>query len=302
MSNDPFADILRITEARSIVSGGVAAGGNWSLHLPPLGQVMFAAIVKGGCWLRLDGHREAIRLEEGDVGLLSGRDGFVMCDKLRTKPTELQRTDTWGEITKIGDGTGCTWLAGRVELDPASAVVLTQALPAVVHVRAAAAVKLRWIVEELIEEQASTLAGARIASAQLAQLFFVKILRAHLADPVATPAGWLRALSDEQLAPALRRIHDEPGRAFTLDELARAAGMSRTRFAVRFKAFAGVAPLAYVTTWRMRVAQRVLRDEDTAIRAIAESLGYASESAFSNAFKRVIGTAPSSYRVESRAT
>jgi len=69
VSKDPFADVLRMTEAQSVLSGGIAAGGTWALHFPPPRQIVFSAIVKGGCWLRLDGQRQAVRLEEGDVGL-----------------------------------------------------------------------------------------------------------------------------------------------------------------------------------------------------------------------------------------
>ena len=302
MSNDPFADVLRVTEAESIVSGGIAAGGTWSFHFPPPGQIVFSAILAGGCWLRLDGQRGAVWLEQGDVGLLPGRDGFVLCSDLRARPTKIELTDRWGEIETIGDGRGCKWLAGRVALHPSSGALLTQALPPVVHLRAGAtgAATLRWIVEELVEEHMSTRPGSSLASAQLAQLFLIKILRAHLTSPGTMPPGWLRAIGDERIAPALRLIHDDPARAHDLDALARAARMSRTRFAVRFKAVAGVAPLTYLTAWRMHLAQRALRDEDVSIVALAESLGYASDSSFSNAFKREIGVAPRSYRAAAR--
>jgi AraC-like DNA-binding protein len=298
VSNDPFADILRLTEAKSIVAGRAVAGGTWSLHIPASGQIVFAAILSGHCWLRVDGRKKALRLSEGDVGLLSGRSGFVICSRLSARPIELTLKDTWNSQKAIGEGADCTWLAGRVTLHPSSASLLIEALPSLVLVRAGspAAEPLQWIVRQLIEEQTSTLPGASIASAQLAQLFFIKILRAHLAGPNAVPRGWLRAVTDERLVHALRLIHGDPSRALGLTELAKAAGMSRTRFAVHFKAVAGVAPLTYLTAWRMRLAQRALREEDTSIVRLASSLGYASESAFSHAFKRVTGVAPRNYR------
>ena len=138
--------------------------------------------------------------------------------------------------------------------------------------------------------------GSSIASATLAQLFFVKILRAHVASAGGLPSGWLRAIGDDRIAAALRFMHADPSREVSLGVLAKVAGMSRTRFAVRFKAASGVAPLTYYTEWRMRLAQRVLREEDTSVSDLARSLGYASESAFSNAFKRVTGVAPRNYR------
>lgn len=95
---------------------------------------------------------------------------------------------------------------------------------------------------------------------------------------------------------ALRLIHGDPARRWQLADLASAAGMSRTNFALRFKEAAGIAPLAYHTQWRMRLADRMLRDDRAPIAAVSRALGYASESAFSNAFKRVTGLAPHHYR------
>jgi AraC-like DNA-binding protein len=97
-------------------------------------------------------------------------------------------------------------------------------------------------------------------------------------------------------------MHGEPERAWHLEELAAACAMSRTTFAFHFKAIAGVTPLAYLTDWRMHLAERALREENTPVGNIALSLGYTSESAFSNAFKRVTGKAPNVYRRETRAT
>jgi AraC-like DNA-binding protein len=106
----------------------------------------------------------------------------------------------------------------------------------------------------------------------------------------------LRALSDPRLAAALRMMHGEPGRAWGLEELAQASSMSRTAFAVRFRALAGTTPLAYLTAWRMRLAERALREQKASISAIGQALGYSSESAFSNAFKRETGLSPQGYR------
>ena len=91
-------------------------------------------------------------------------------------------------------------------------------------------------------------------------------------------------------------MHGDPGRAWHLEELARACAMSRTTFVSRFTTVAGVAPLTYLTEWRMRLAERALREEATPVSAVGQSVGYASESAFSNAFKRVTGSSPKAYR------
>ncbi|WP_437534979.1 AraC family transcriptional regulator [Sorangium sp. So ce726] len=299
VSNDPFSDILRLTEAKSVMSGGFAAGGTWAFRVRSHGEIKFYTVTQGACWLRVDGQKKAVRLEQGDALLLSGRGGFVLASSLTASPQDACPVfETGGTFAKIGDGSECVLLIGMVSLHPSSAALLQDVLPALVLVHAASpdAAAFHWMVERLQQERSSTLPGASIASAQLAQLIFIQVLRAHLASSGALRPGWLRAISDDRISRALRLMHGEPGRAWRLSELAKAAAMSRASFAVRFKSVAGVAPLAYLTEWRMRLAQRTLREEDTSISEIAESLGYASESAFSHAFKRVTGTAPRDYR------
>jgi AraC-like DNA-binding protein len=109
-------------------------------------------------------------------------------------------------------------------------------------------------------------------------------------------AGWLRALSDKRIAPALRLMHREPARAWRLDELAKEVAMSRTSFALRFKTIAGVAPLTYLLNLRMRFAEQGLREGSMSVSELGLSLGYTTESAFSNAFKRTMGMAPKRYQ------
>jgi AraC-like DNA-binding protein len=121
------------------------------------------------------------------------------------------------------------------------------------------------------------------------------VLRAYV-EQAPLPPGWLQALTDERLRPALTLMHAEPGRPWRLDELARAAAMSRTSFAERFRAVAGVPPLTYLNRWRMLLAQQALRGGDVRVGSLASELGYASESAFSTAFKREVGTSPLHYR------
>jgi AraC-like DNA-binding protein len=299
VSSDPFADILRLTEAKSVFSGGLIAGGAWAYRFRSRGKLKFYAVAEGGCWLRVEGQRKPLRLEQGDVLLLSGPKAFVVAGSLTAPPRESCPVfENGGTVARIGDRPECALLSGVVSLHPSSAELLTSALPAVVHVRAASpdSGPLRWMIERIEQERRSGIPGAEFASAQLAQLVFLQALRAQLTGPAVLPPGWLRALRDERLHHALRLMHDAPGRAWTVGELAKAAAMSRARFAARFKSAAGVAPLAYLTQLRMRIAQRRLREDAASIVEISASLGYQSESAFSHAFKRVTGTGPRAYR------
>ncbi len=299
VSGDPFSDVLALADARSVVSGGFTAGGRWALRFPVPERIKFFGVVSGGCWLRVHGAKPPVRLEAGDV-FLPWQVSFVLASDLTAPQLDARQVFPPGgsTIAKLGDGQSCFVLGGHVKVDAVGGAVLADVLPPLTHVRAGSrhATVMHWILEQLAGERATPLPGASIASAQLAQLMFLHILRAQLETAGPLNTGWLRAAGDRRLAPALRLMHADPGRAWHLGELAKAAAMSRTTFAEHFRTVAGVAPLAYLTQWRMRLAQRALREEDPPVSVLAHELGYASESAFSNAFKRVIGVAPKHYR------
>ncbi|MET8450322.1 AraC family transcriptional regulator [Streptomyces sp. NPDC005209] len=204
-------------------------------------------------------------------------------------------------MARIGEGEDVvcvSGVSGHIDLSRDSGDLLRRALPELVRVRADAAEGpvLRWLVGQLAGEMTAGRAGALFAADQLAQLILVQVLRVCLTEADGLPPGWLRALADERLAPALRLMHGDPAHPWTLEELAHAAAMSRTTFAVRFKEAAGEPPLTYLLNWRMTLAARALRQDATPVATLARSVGYTSESAFSNAFKRTVGVAPRRYR------
>ncbi|WP_377154689.1 AraC family transcriptional regulator [Roseateles sp. UC29_93] len=300
MQADPFSDILKFTRAESLVTGGFRAGGQWAIRFPAPDKIKFFAVVKGRCWVRIEGEPDAVLFETGDVGLLAAKRASVLASALDIEPVDAMGlfSGAGRSTATLGDGEDFAHLGGHVLLDPASGRLLEGVLPPWIHIRAASprATVFRWVLEQLVEERAHPLPGAQLVTEQLSQLLFIQILRAHLEASGPMPAGWLRALADPRLAPALRLMHGDPARSWHLEELASACAMSRTTFAVRFKDIAGVAPLSYLADWRMRLAERALREEDTPVAVLARSLGYASESAFSNAFKRVTGKSPTTWR------
>lgn len=253
----------------------------------------------------IDGQEEIMRAETGDVFLLSGQRPFILASDLAAVPVDAASvfSPNVSKVARLGGGEECLQIGGFVRLDPASGGFLADVLPPLIHVHAASpqAGILQWLLGQLVREQGAELPGASLVSSQLAQLIFVHILRAHLEESGGHTAGWLRALGDPRLAPALHLMHGDPGKAWQLEELARAAAMSRTTFALHFKTAAGVAPLTYLTRWRMQLAQRALREENVSVAVLARSLGYTSESAFNHAFKRNTGNAPKRYRTAARA-
>jgi AraC-like DNA-binding protein len=304
MSADPFSDVLKFTRAESLVTGGFTAGGPWALRFPAPDKIKFFAVVRGSCWVRIEGEPEPLQVNAGDVGLLAAPRSFILSSDLDTEPADAMEVfrACGNRFLHLGDSDEFSYLGGQVLLDPASRELLAEALPPWIHVPSGSpqAAAFQWLLDHLVQERSLNLPGASLASDQLAQLLFIQILRAHLTTSNDLPVGWLRALADSKIAPALRAMHSDPGHAWGLAALAKTAAMSRTTFTVRFKEAAGVAPLNYLTAWRMRLAERALREEDVTVADLARSLGYTSESAFSNAFKRRTGAAPNRYRSAAR--
>jgi AraC-like DNA-binding protein len=304
MHIDPFSDILKFTRAESIATGGFTAGGAWAIRFPAPEKIKFFAVIKGSCWIELEDEPNPIHFATGDVGLLAAPLAFTLSSAPGVPALDAMAlfSGAGNATAVVGDGQDFEHIGGHVLLDPTSGKLLRDVLPPWIHVPATTpqAASFRWLLGQLMDERATSLPGSQLASAQLAQLLFIQILRAHLNNAGPTPSGWLRALAEPRLAPALHLMHGDPGRTWHLEELAEACAMSRTTFASRFKTAAGVAPLTYLTEWRMCLAQRALREQNLAIATMAQSLGYSSESAFSNAFKRVTGISPNTYRMAVR--
>jgi AraC-like DNA-binding protein len=299
VTDDPFSDILSFMRARVLHSSGLIAGGDWAVRFPRSTKIKFWGVAKGYCWL-MQGSAAPIRIETGDVLLCNGGPPLAFASDPGVVPVDIAvaARNRVGAVLRHNEGDDFFLLGGQVALEADCEALLFEALPPFIHIRAASpqAGDLHWLMNQMVRERDGGLLGADAAMGQLAHLMFIRILRAHLDAADTIDPGWLRAVADRRLAPALHLMHGEPGRAWQLDELAKAAGMSRASFAAYFKMVAGLTPIAYLTDWRMRLAKRELRDGSKPLRPLAQSLGYASESAFSNAFKRVTGSAPRTYR------
>lgn len=300
MLEDPFSSILSMVTARSAVSGGFTAGGAWAIRFSRPDRIKFFIAAKGECWLWIDGDENPVRFRKGDVFLLTAQRSFLLASDLDREPldAEVVYKDGPHQMPNISAGDDFMFFGGHVILDSESGNLLVDSLPSTIHLVAGTADAgiLQWLIDRLVQEHRDAQPGMGFATTQLAQLMFLQILRVYLTQLDGPTAGRLRAISDPRIAPAVRLMHGNPAKNWQLTELAKAAAMSRTAFAVYFKSIAGVAPLTYLTEWRMRLAEKALRDSNKPLVVVASSLGYTSESAFSTAFKRVTGNAPKRYR------
>ena len=297
---DPLSEILSLVKIRSYMYNAFAAGGAWSIGFGPHEGIKFYAAAVGACWLCVEGVAEPIRIATGDCLLLPHGRPFRVSSDLGLAPVEVSTIippgGTGGIVTYQGGGDFLS-LGGFFTLAGEQASLLLEMLPPVVHIRAEAdKAVLRWTLERMRHEVYEPQPGSFLVAQQLAGLLLVQALRLHLADSTAGGIGWLFALADKQLGAALTALHAAPSRRWTVQALAACAGMSRTSFAVRFRATVGQAPLEYLTHWRMRLAADQLLASGDALAVLAPALGYESESAFSTAFKRVMGCSPRHYR------
>ncbi|ANY05152.1 AraC family transcriptional regulator [Pseudonocardia sp. HH130630-07] len=306
MPDDQLSQALDLVEVRGVLSDGFALRGRWEMREPLQESTKLIASVTGRVELTTDGLGPPLHLGPGDVAVLNERSWLRLRGGTGTGP-RVTITDGLGSRFLLSAGAeragaGNVLIGGRIDLDDAGRALLLPALPPAGVVRASAptAATLRHELDRVVDELTAGRMGSAFAIRQRGHLLALEVLRTY-AEQARLPSGWLRLLTDPGLRPAVSRMHAEPGRAWGLDELAAAAAMSRTTFADRFRAAAGMPPLAYLARWRMLLARRALRDRDTGIRALASTLGYASESAFSTAFKRVVGEAPAHYRDRVRA-
>jgi len=296
---DPLSDVLSLLKLRSYVSGGIDAGGDWSLQFPRHDGIKCYAVVSGQCWMTVEGIAEPLRLKTGDCFLLPRGRPFRLARDLTLTPTDaiaLFPARPTGSIALYNGGGDCCVVGGHFALAGQHADILLGVLPPVVHIQTEAdRASLRWSLERMRQELREPQPGGFLVAQHLAHMLLVQALRLVLAEGLSGGVGWLYALADKQIGAAITALHDDPARRWTLPALAERAGMSRSTFAEKFKQKVGLSPMDYLTRWRMLVAGDRMANSREPISVIALSLGYESESAFGSAFKRVMGCSPRRY-------
>ena len=293
--NDPLSEVITLLRPRSVVSKPISGAGRWGVRYTEFGEPSFATVLEGSCRLAVDGH-PVITLEAGDFVLLPATPGFTISG---FEPGLFQTVDPKAAPAPAGevrhgrpDGPpDVRLLGGYFVFDSPDASLLVSLLPPVIHVRGDE--RLSLLVRMVGEETSERRSGSDFALTRLAELLLIEAMRSIPGD--SAPPGLLRALADARLAPAIRRMHDDITRAWTVHHLARSAALSRSAFFERFTRTLGVAPMEYLLAWRMAVAKDLLRRSDVGLSEVARRVGYGSASAFSTAFSRHVGQPPGRY-------
>ena len=269
--------------------------------------INFHAVLSGSCWATLVGGSETdTRLDAGDIIIYPMGDANVLSSApgMRADPNLAQYhrpTDRHLPIVLHQNGGGaerCQIVCGYFGCDARPFNPLLDSLPRMFHAQISA-VGQSWLsnmIRVAAEETDLGSAGGETMLSKLAELMFVEVVRKHIASLPEDSRGWLSGLRDRQVGHAMRLIHGQPAREWTLDALAQEVGLSRSVFAGRFAHYVGVSPMHYLARWRMQLAARRLEIPGVSVAQAGAEVGYESEAAFSRAFKKYVGTPPGAWR------
>jgi AraC-like DNA-binding protein len=295
--SDPLGAIIALLRPQTVLSKVISGAGEWSIRYGQQEDPGFSIILSGSCLLDA-GDVGVIELRQGDFVLLPQTSGFTLATDLTLEPRLVTGVHT-REI-RHGVQTGPStmrMLGGWCRFDRPNAQLLVKLLPPVIHIRRdePGASRLRSVVELIGDEAGACHPGHDLILERLVEVLLIEALRFRQLSPATRERGLLAGLSDPGLARALRAIHADVARPWTVAALARVALMSRAVFAERFARTVGMPPMQYLLEWRMAIAKDLLRRERPPLALVAASVGYQSASAFSTAFSRLSGSAPSEF-------
>lgn len=293
--SDPLSEVVQLLRPRAVFSNPISGKGAWAVRYSEYGHPSFCIMLDGSCLLAVDNH-EPVRISAGDFVLLPTTPAFTLSSFAPAPPVHLNPEEVAGHRGELrygmqGGEPDMRSLGGAFMFDCADPRLLVALLPALVLVQGSA--RLAQLVRLVGEESDDQRPGSEFMLSRLVEMLLVEAMRSTTAG--GAPPGLLRGLGDERLARALKLMHAHIDRPWTVDQLAKAAALSRTGFFERFARIVGMAPMEYLLSWRMEVAKDLLERQELNVSEIAERVGYSSTSAFSVAFSRRVGVPPSQF-------
>ena len=330
---DVLSDVLRVVRLSGAVFFAAEFSAPWAIESPPAKHfaphimpraecfTIFHVLAEGNCWVKVKGDA-ALQMATGDVLVVPQGDEHVMGSDLALKPTPMRVLVPklpWPGMPPIVHGGGgevarfvCGYLHCDQRFNP-----LFGALPRLLCVRSHqdglvlksvgtniessdrpvpfhAGMLLNTTLYYLIKEAQSS--RNQMMLARLTEVMFVEVLRHYMEELAPDEKGWLAGMKDPYVNRAITMLHAQPARAWTVEDLARDAGASRSALADRFTDLIGESPMRYLANWRMHLAKQLLREGHHSLAEVAERVGYESEYAFNRAFKRQVGKPPATWR------
>ncbi len=291
---DIVSDVFRSLRLRAWIFKQGSYCGAWALDATGSARVTLHLIGRGQAWVHTEDERDPLPVRGGDLVMFPHGNWHQLSGTPRREPGL--------NLPTAGEGPFTTLLCAIVEFEARGVNPIIQALPRAIVVRSedqGTSAELHALSRMMLAEYETNGAGRAGVLDRLAEVMFVLVLRHHM-QRAPELAGFLAAVKDERIARALTLLHRAPGRDWRVNALAREAGMSRTVFAERFASFLGQTPMQYLASWRMHLADGMLREGRMSVAQIAAQVGYRTESAFRRAFKRVRGVGPGDARRRAR--
>lgn len=307
---DVLSRVLDSLSIESTISCNAQLSAPWGLRFdawPTASTAVFGLVIRGSAYLELDGVERPISVRGGDMVLLPGGTGHTLRDSTDSGVVRIQDIlpcathDSHAVFSHGGGGSVTNLLAGRIFFKQHQHNPLLSSFPAFIHVRAEDGKADPWLessIRFMASEALNGGQGAHLIVSRLSEIIFAQAMRHFMREIEHCPesTGWLKALTDPQLARAFTLMHDDPASPWTVAALAEHVGVSRSAFADKFADVTGTTPMQYLTDWRMHCAERMMADASLNLSEIAMRVGYNSEAAFSKAFKRERGLAPGAFR------
>ncbi len=323
MSADPLSDVLKTVRLTGAIFFDVTANAPWVAEQPPREMILprilpgaehliaYHVVTEGRVFANIVGG-EPMAVEAGEVIVFTNGDRHVVSSSpgMRADRAALEagKAAAAGQLPCLvsygGDGLAAKLICGFLACDARPFNPLLETLPPVIKAGNPDSGHASWLgqfTRLAMIETTDKRAGGEGVLAKLSELMFIEVVRQYLEALAPEQTGWLAGLRDPSVGKALSLVHGEPARDWTIEELARRVGVSRSVLAERFMALVGVPPMQYLAKWRMQIAWGLLSRGSVNIATVAAETGYGSEAAFSRAFKKMVGEPPSAWRRRVRA-
>ena len=304
---DALTDMLNTLRLSSSLYFRTELTSPWGIEVPANANVArFHIVIRGQCWLDVEGQSEGLHLSNGDLVVIPHGAAHRLADtpdaNIRPLQEVLDEVNYVGEGPLVygGDGPGCCLVCGHFSFDDLGNHPLLENLPATLYVSGDQSYNSQWLdsaVGFIAHEAAETRPGAHAIIDRLAEIILIQAIRATL-DAAEDKIPFLSAFADPRINRVLSAIHSDPSEDWSVERLGQLVNMSRSSFSNRFAELASMTPLQYVIFVRLQRASRLLVETSRSLISVAESVGYKSEAAFSQAFKKQYGLRPGEFRRE----
>lgn len=302
---DLLSQMLELVRLRGELVFSMDLTQPWTLRFPS-GSAYFFVVLEGELIVET-ANAPSVTAAAGDLVMLPRGVGHVLTDGsgyTSANAGELMDAQFTNERLSLrhgGNGARTRLIAGSFRFESTAVPWVVSGLPAIIHIEKSGGQTSGWLeglAHFMMMEAETVYPGSSVMISRLIDVLIIRVIRTWAQAKSPNDTGWLGALADPRISRALKSIHDEPFRKWSVADLAHSVGMSRSSFADRFSLLVKEGPLSYQTRWRLTLAHGLLRQANARVGDVARQVGYDSEAAFSRAFKAQFGVPP----VEIRAT